>query len=117
MKHVVGADDTAVRLGSGEVEVLATPRLIAWMEAATVEAARPGLEPGETTVGTAVRVRHRRPTPPGGIVEVTADRPVRDGGRLTFTVRAVDGDGVVVGDGEIDRVAVDREGFAPPRER
>lgn len=112
MQHEVGEDDTAVRLGSGEVEVLATPRLIAWMEAATVVAARPGLESGQTTVGTAVRVRHRRPTSPGGRVEVTADPPdVAEGGRLTFAVRAVDDAGDVVADGEIDRVVVDRAGF------
>ncbi|WP_433454941.1 hypothetical protein ACQPXS_43195 [Streptomyces sp. CA-142005] len=42
MRHEVTDADTAVRVGSGDVPVLATPRLIAWMEAATVRAAASG---------------------------------------------------------------------------
>lgn len=108
--HEVTDDDTAIALGSGEVAVLATPRLIAWLESATVAAAREHLADGQTSVGTAVRVRHRRPTPVGGTVEVSAEVSAADG-RLSFTVSAVDGDGTVVADGEIDRVAVDAATF------
>lgn len=111
MRHEVTADDTALALGSGEVEVLATPRLVAWLEAATVAAAREIVGDGETTVGSGVRLRHRRPTPVGGRIETTAELRERDGARLTFAVHAVDGDGQVVGDGEIDRAVVDRATF------
>ena len=110
MRYTVTADDTAFALGSGDVNVLATPRLIAWLEAASVAEAAPQLRPGQTTVGAAVRVRHRRPTPVGGTVEVYA-RLTTDGDRLTFDVSAVDGDGHTVADGEIDRVVVDRADF------
>ncbi|MFF5404345.1 thioesterase family protein [Streptomyces misionensis] len=83
--------DTARALGSGEVPVLATPRPIAWLEAATVRAAAPCTGPGEATVGTAVRVRHPRATGVGGRVEVTARPPSGGSGRwLAFAVRAVD---------------------------
>ncbi len=110
--HEVTSADTADALGSGDVDVLGTPRLLAWLEAATVEAARPHLEPGQTSVGTAVRIKHRRPTPVGGTVTVQAElREAPSKGRLGFTVSARDGDGTVVGDGEIDRVVVEREGF------
>lgn len=110
--HEVTAADTAAALGSGDVDVLGTPRLVAWLEAATVEAARPHLGAGQTSVGTAVRIRHRRPTPVGGTVTVVAElREEPSGGRLGFTVSATDAEGTVVGDGEIDRVVVDREGF------
>ena len=110
--HEVTADDTAAALGSGDVDVLGTPRLLAWLEAATVEAARPHLGAGQTSVGTAVRIRHKRPTPVGGTVTVTAElREEPAGGRLGFTVDARDADGTVVGDGEIDRVIVERDGF------
>ncbi|TGN79216.1 thioesterase [Streptomyces bauhiniae] len=109
--EVTGAD-TAVALGSGDVPVLGTPRLIAWLEAATVRAAEPFTGPGRTTVGTAVRVRHLRATPVGGRVTVSAEpAPGTSGGRLTFLVRAVDGTGSVVAEGEIDRAVVDRERF------
>lgn len=112
MRFEVTVADTAQALGSGDVPVLGTPRLLAWMEAATVAAAGELLEVGETTVGTAVRLRHRRPTRVGGTVEVVATlQGPRDGHRLRFTVLATDAAGEVVGEGEIDRVVVDGEHF------
>ena len=111
MRHEVTSADTAVALGSGDVPVLATPRLIAWMEAETVRSAASLVEPGRTTVGTAIRVEHRRATPVGGHVEITAAPPAVTGRRLTFVVRAVDGSGQIVAEGEIDRAIVDRDRF------
>jgi predicted thioesterase len=112
MRHEVTDSDTAVALGSGDVAVLATPRLIAWLEAATVRAAAGFLGPGQTTVGTAIRVEHRHATPVGGGVEVTATPPAQpDSRRLTFAVEAIDGAAQVVATGEIDRVIVDRDRF------
>jgi fluoroacetyl-CoA thioesterase len=111
VRYQVNEADTAVALGSGDVPVLGTPRLITWMEAATVTSAAPLLTEGQTTVGTAVRVEHRRATPVGGVVEVSAGEPAATGNRLTFAVRAVDGSGMVVGLGEIERAIVDRERF------
>jgi fluoroacetyl-CoA thioesterase len=112
MRHEVTDADTAVAMGSGDVPVLATPQLIAWMEAATVRAAAAFLGKGQTTVGTAIRIEHRRATPVGGSVEITATSP-RDvaGSRLTFYIQAVDGAGEVVAAGEIDRAIVDRQRF------
>jgi predicted thioesterase len=103
--------DTATALGSGDVPVLATPRLIAWMEAATVQSATPFVGAGETTVGTAVRIEHRRPTPVGGSVEISAETSSAIGRRLTFTVKAVDSFRELVAVGEIDRAILDRERF------
>lgn len=112
MRYEVTAADTAAALGSGDVPVLATPRLIAWLEAATVAAAAGFLGAGQTTVGTAIRVEHRRPTAVGGAVEVTATpRQAPDGRKLTFTVTATDTTGQSIAAGEIDRVIVDRERF------
>jgi predicted thioesterase len=112
MRYEVTDSDTAAALSSGDVPVLATPRLIAWMEAETVRAGTAFLGMGQTTVGTAIRIEHRRATPVGGSVEITATPP-RDvaGSRLTFDVRAVDGSGEVVAAGEIDRAIVDRQRF------
>ncbi len=111
MRHRVTDADTAVAFGSGDVPVLATPRLIAWMEAVTVATARQLLDCAQTTVGTAVRIEHRRATPVGGSVEVIAEPPSSVGRRLTFNVQAVDGSGRLVAAGEIDRAIVDRDSF------
>jgi fluoroacetyl-CoA thioesterase len=110
VRHEVTEADTAVMVGSGDVPVLATPRLIAWMEAATVRSAAAFIGAGQTTVGTAVRIEHRRPTPVGDSVEIDAPH-APDGRRLTFSVRATDGSGKVVAAGEIDRAIVDRDRF------
>jgi predicted thioesterase len=111
MNHDVTDADTAIALGSGDVPVLATPRLIAWMEAATVRAAAHLLETGRTTVGTAIRVEHRRATPVGSSVAVSANLTRVDGRALTFAVEAVDDAGQAVAAGEIDRVVVERARF------
>ncbi|WP_329535922.1 thioesterase [Streptomyces sp. NBC_01450] len=112
MRHEVTDADTAVTVGSGDVPVLSTPRLIAWMEAATVQAAAPFTRTGQTSVGTAVRIEHFRATPVGGRVEVIAEPPAAEaGGRLTFLLRVLDGSGELVAAGEIDRVIVDRRRF------
>jgi len=112
MRHEVTDADTAVALGSGDVSVLGTPRLIAWMEAATVRAAAALLDPGQTSVGTAIRIEHRRATTVRGGVEITATAPGDIAGRrLTFDVLAVDDSGQVVAAGQIDRVIVDRNRF------
>jgi len=112
MRHEVTDADTAAALGSGDVPVLGTPRLLAWMEAATMRAAAASLGAGQTTVGIAVRIEHRRATAVGGSVEITATPPRDPKGRLlTFEVAAVDGSGNVVANGQIDRVIVDRTRF------
>ncbi len=112
MRHEVTDDDTAIVLGSGDVPVLATPRLIAWMEAETVRAAAPFLGPGQTTVGTAIRIAHHRATPVGGQVDITAKPPLSAADRiLSFLVQASDNSGRLVGAGEIDRAIVDRDRF------
>lgn len=112
MRHEVTDADSAVALGSGDVPVLATPRLIAWMEAQTVQEAQPLLSAGQTTVGIAIRVQHLRATPVGGVVEVTATPPIEaESRRLTFTVLAVDGSGRIVAQGEIERAVVERDRF------
>ena len=112
MRFEVTDADTAAALGSGDVPVLATPRLLAWMEAATLHAAEPLLTSGQTTVGTAVRIEHLRATAVGGTVEVTVTLAQNSTGRrLIFGVRAIDSSGQIIGQGEIDRVIVDRARF------
>lgn len=107
----VTADDTARAVGSGDLPVLGTPRLIALAEQATVAAAAPLLAEGQTTVGTRIRFDHVYPTAVGGSVTVSADLAHRDDRLLRFAVAAHDADGRLVGEGEITRVIVDAERF------
>jgi fluoroacetyl-CoA thioesterase len=111
VRFEVSEADIATTLGTGDVPVLATSRLVTWMEATTVEAAAPLLNTGQTSVGIAVRITHRRPTPLGRGVDITAEPSAPADGRVTFSVRAVDDSGELVGKGEIDRAIVDREDF------
>jgi fluoroacetyl-CoA thioesterase len=103
--------DIAATLGTGDVPVLATSRLVTWMEATTVQSAAQFLKAGQTSVGTAVRIEHRRPTPLGGSVDIIAEPSAPAAGRLTFSVQAFDNSGESIGAGEIDRAIVDRKSF------
>jgi predicted thioesterase len=113
-EHVVTSDDTAIALGSGDVPVLATPRLVAWVEAATVAAVSGALDPATTTVGTRVEAEHLLATPVGAAVEVRARLDSVDGRTLVFVVEAADGpreSARTVFRGQVTRVMVDRDRF------
>jgi predicted thioesterase len=102
--------DTAQAVGSGDVPVLATPRALALAEAATVLATATRLPTGMTTVGTAVRLEHRRPSPVGATVVAVARLAGVDDRRLRFDVSLFDG-GEEVATGTIERIALDRHAF------
>jgi predicted thioesterase len=107
---VVGERDTAVALGSGDVDVLATPRLISLCEEATVVAVAGVLGAGRTSVGVRVQFDHLAPVRVGSQVTAEAVLEKVEGRRLTFTVSATDAAGLV-GAGRVTRVVVDIEGF------
>jgi predicted thioesterase len=114
LDRVVTESDTALALGSGDVPVLATPRLLAWLEAATVAAVAEALPAGSTSVGTRVEVEHLAASRVGADVALTASLAHVDGRLLRFEVAAEEerADGpVVVATGRVTRVVVDRERF------
>jgi fluoroacetyl-CoA thioesterase len=112
LHFTVTEDDTAQALGSGSLPVLATPRVLAWLEAATCAVLEPSLEAGSTSVGTRVEVAHQAASPVGAEVEVTAAATYTDGRLRRFTVAARHAaDQKVVATGEITRVVVDAERF------
>jgi fluoroacetyl-CoA thioesterase len=119
VRAVVTDADTAELAGSGDVPVLATPRLLALAEAAAVAAVAPYLAPGATSVGTSVSLEHRRASPVGAEVEVEAELTEVAGRRLVFRFIARDprqaspdgGEHAVVGAGTVERVMVDRDAF------
>jgi predicted thioesterase len=109
-RYTVTEADTAVAAGSGEVPVLATPRVLALAERATVDAVAGVLEAGATTVGTQVELDHLAPSPVGAEVEVRAVLERVEGRRLRFAVRLDDADRPVAR-GLITRVVVDAAAF------
>ncbi len=112
LTYSVTDDDTAAALGSGSLPVLATPRLLAWLEAATCACLEPTLAEGSTSVGTRVQVEHLAASPVGAEVEVSASSAYVDGRLHRFTVSARDATtGKVLAAGEITRVVVDAERF------
>jgi fluoroacetyl-CoA thioesterase len=109
--HLVTDEDTATAVGSGDVPVLATPRLLALAEAATLATVRAELPPGQTSVGTRVELEHLRPTPVAVRIGVTATLTEVDGRLLRFEIVAEHPDGRVVATGAVSRVVVDRARF------
>ncbi len=107
---VVQDADTARSLGSGSVDVLGTPRLIALCEEASCRAVGPELVEGATSVGINVRIDHLQPSAIGAEVVAEAVLARVDGRRLTFTVSASDERGLVAV-GKVVRVVVDVDRF------
>ena len=106
----VEPSDLAQALGSGDVPVLGTPRMVALAEAATVAAVAPALEADQTSVGVSVRLRHLAPTLLGAWVVASAELVACERRRLHFQVEVRDAGGLVA-DGEIERAVVDRATF------
>ncbi|HLM64535.1 MAG TPA: hotdog domain-containing protein [Acidimicrobiales bacterium] len=106
----VGDGDTALALRSGEVPVLATPRLIALCEEASMRAVASMVPPGHTTVGMRVQFDHLAPSAIGAHVTAEATLEKVQGRRLTFTVSASDERGLVAA-GKVTRVVVDVDRF------
>ena len=102
--------DTAVSARSGDVPVLATPRVVAIAEEAAVAALGNSLDAGATTVGYEVQLTHIAPTPVGGRITADAVLESIDGRRLCFRVSVTDARGLVAA-GRITRVVVVRERF------
>jgi len=105
----VSEADTAIQLGSGDVPVLATPRAIAWLEAAAI-AALGDLAPGMTSVGINISVDHTSPTLVGAEIRAVAEVRAVEGPRVEFDVRAFEGESIIAG-GTHTRVIVDRQRF------
>ncbi|MBK6005348.1 thioesterase family protein [Ramlibacter ginsenosidimutans] len=91
--------------------VLSTPVMIMAMENAALAALKPYLAPGETAVGSHVDVRHLAATPVGRRITAHAEVTGVEGRRITFTVRATDGD-EEIGAGTHERALIDLQRFA-----
>lgn len=102
--------DTAQAIGSGDVPVLGTPRILALAEAATVAAITRQLPGGATTVGVRIELDHRAATPVGRTVVARARLTEVDGRRLLFAISVTEGE-FTVAEGRVERLLVDRQRF------
>ena len=106
----VGEADTAFALRSGDVHVLATPRVIGLCEEAAVLALQGQLPAGQTSVGHTVQLDHVAPSKVGTQVAAEATLQKVNGRRLTFTVSVTDAHGLLAA-GIVTRVVVDVDRF------
>lgn len=114
LKHtsslVVDQQHLASNVGSGDLDVLATPMMIALMENAAMLAVSPELEEGQSTVGGMISSSHLKPTGEGNTVTATAELIKVEGRKLHFKISASDNEGVI-GEGEHLRFIISKEKF------
>ncbi len=108
---VVSEDDTAVALGTGEVPVLATSRALAWCESATLQALRPAIPEGSTSVAMRVQIDHIKAASAGCEMTAIATLERIEGRRYVFVVSLLDGEGEISASGRIVRVLVETDDF------
>lgn len=110
VERTVGEADTAVRFGSGEVRVFATPMMVALMENAALNAVDPKLGEGFATVGLSLNVKHMAATPVGMKVSARAELVSIEGKKLTFRVEAYD-EQEMIGEGIHERYIIELSKF------
>ena len=110
-QHTVSAEDTSSSVGSGDLEVLATPRLITWCDNAAFQVCAQQIDDDHTTVGTMIKIEHVRGTPVGAGITVLCAEPINDGRRLVCHVVVKDSEGEEVARGEVHRAVVDPDRF------
>ncbi len=110
IETVVTQKESAKTLGSGLLDVYATPAMIALMEGCASQSVAPYLDEGFGTVGTAVNIRHLAATPIGMKVYCESILTEVDGRRLLFNVKAYDETGLI-GEGTHERFIINSEKF------
>ncbi len=109
-RTTVCRENTAARMGSGDMEVFATPAMVALMENAAMTAVAAELPEGSTTVGAEMNATHIKPSGLGAEITATAVLTEVEGRKLTFNVGARDAGGMI-GEGVHIRYVVDRRKF------
>lgn len=107
---IVEEHHLAAHVGSGDLQVLSTPSMIALMEEAAMHCVAPHLEASQTTVGGHIAASHLKPTAHGRTITATATLTAIEGRKLQFSISASDEDGPI-GEGAHTRFIVDREKF------
>ena len=110
VKEIVSEKNSAAAMKSGELNVYATPSMIALMEQAAYKSVAGELEEGMGTVGTLMNVSQISATPLGLEVTATTELIEIDRKRLVFHVEAFDERGKI-GEGTHERFIIDNRKF------
>ncbi len=108
--YVVTDDMTAAKFASGTLDVFGTPALIGCMEDTAKSLIDPELAEGESSVGTKISTTHIKASKVGATITVEATLLKHEGRVYDFAVKAFE-DGVLIGEGEHTRVAINVERF------
>ena len=106
----VTATQSAAHLGSGTMGVFATPAMVAFVERTCQQLVQPMLPTGQSTVGTAIQIRHLAPTPIGAEVQARVEVTSVDGREIVFRAQVWD-EFELVGEAEHRRVVIDVDRF------
>ena len=107
---VASTTNSAVAMGSGDMDVFATPSMVALMENAAMKCVADKLPEGSATVGVEISTSHIKASKLGAVITASATLTAVEGRRLEFDVKAWDEKGVI-GEGSHTRFIVDRERF------
>lgn len=110
-KFTVREEHLASFLGSGNVNVLSTPQMIAWMENVSRELLDEYMPKGYTTVGYHVDIYHLKPAPLGSEVDVTAEIVSQEKRKIKLKVKAQMKE-TIIGEGYHERYIINLERFA-----
>lgn len=109
-KQIVTKELLASSMGSGDMDVFATPAMIAMMENAAMLCVDDCLEEGATTVGISMNATHIRATALNKNVDAVATVTNVDGRKITFDIIAHDEVGII-GEAKHERFVVNKEKF------
>jgi len=109
--YQVRPQDTAIAIGSGEVNVLATPRLLSLMEEVSSKSVKEFLPEGYVSVGVEMNILHLKSSKVGEKITIHSTFSRQEGKKLYFNVVAINENNEIVGKGECNRVIVNKEKF------
>ncbi|MDT2427332.1 thioesterase family protein [Enterococcus avium] len=108
--YQVKEEQTALKMGSGDLEVLATPALVAMMENCAKQLLAPELSSERTSVGFKMTLKHLVPSTVGAEVKVEAEMLENERNRVSFSIKAFDGK-QLIGEADHQRVIVETAAF------
>ncbi len=109
--YTVQPQDTAIKIGSGDVEVLATPKLLALMEQVSYKSICQYLPQGYVSVGFKMNIKHLKSSKVGQQIEIASTLIKQEGKKVCFSVVATEENGEKIGEGLLERVIVNKEKF------